>query len=409
MKNAVKIAIIGCGTAGLAAASFLQRSGHHIELFEKFDTPKPVGAGLLLQPTGLACLAALGLDQAAIQAGSIINSLYGQTTTDRIIFDINYRDLNPGYFGVGISRSALFDLLFGAVKTANIPVRTSAEITDAPLINDKRTIVTKDRQEFGPFDLVIEATGRNSRLRPKHLVKFHRPYPYGAIWGLLQDPEQAFGSDRLQQRYRGANVMMGMLAIGKGLTDEVEKCTFFWSLPPGGYDIWLKAGMDKWKRDVSQIWPDLEPFLSQFQRSDALMFAQYSDIIMKQWHDERIAFIGDAGHNSSPQLGQGANLALADAFVLNRCLEDYSELQQALAAYSKARKSHIHFYQFASRALTPFFQSDSKVCAWLRDMTFPLLPHIPLVKKEMLKTLTGIKTGAFSHLDPKQWDSKYGL
>jgi 2-polyprenyl-6-methoxyphenol hydroxylase-like FAD-dependent oxidoreductase len=30
MKNAVKIAIIGCGTAGLAAASFLQRSGHHI-------------------------------------------------------------------------------------------------------------------------------------------------------------------------------------------------------------------------------------------------------------------------------------------------------------------------------------------------------------------------------------------
>jgi hypothetical protein len=34
---------------------------------------------------------------------------------------------------------------------------------------------------------------------------------------------------------------------------------------------------------------------------------------------------------------------------------------------------------------------------------------MPLVKKEMLKTLTGIKTGAFSHLDPKQWDSKYGL
>jgi 2-polyprenyl-6-methoxyphenol hydroxylase-like FAD-dependent oxidoreductase len=55
------IAIVGCGPSGMAAALFLSRAGHRITVFERFDAPRPVGAGLLLQPTGLAVLGRLGL------------------------------------------------------------------------------------------------------------------------------------------------------------------------------------------------------------------------------------------------------------------------------------------------------------------------------------------------------------
>ena len=47
------IAIVGYGTAGQAAALLLARDGHRVEVFERAPEPGPVGAGFLLQPTGL--------------------------------------------------------------------------------------------------------------------------------------------------------------------------------------------------------------------------------------------------------------------------------------------------------------------------------------------------------------------
>ena len=61
MASTLNIAIVGAGPAGLAAALFLSRDGHRIELLERFDRPKPIGSGLILQPTGLSVLDALGL------------------------------------------------------------------------------------------------------------------------------------------------------------------------------------------------------------------------------------------------------------------------------------------------------------------------------------------------------------
>ena len=49
----IDIAIAGCGLAGLATALLLHRDGHRVTLFERFDAPRPVGSGLMIQPTAL--------------------------------------------------------------------------------------------------------------------------------------------------------------------------------------------------------------------------------------------------------------------------------------------------------------------------------------------------------------------
>lgn len=41
----LSVAVAGCGVAGLAAALLLERDGHHVTLFERFDTPQPLGSG----------------------------------------------------------------------------------------------------------------------------------------------------------------------------------------------------------------------------------------------------------------------------------------------------------------------------------------------------------------------------
>ncbi len=409
MAHSLKIAIIGSGTAGLAVAAYLHQDGHFPEIFERFDEPKPLGAGLLLQPTGLACLARLGLDQKAIDHGALIHNIYGRASKNNVIFDISYRDLKPHYFGVGIHRGTLFTLLYDEVLRLNIPVHTGYEITDTHCKNDKRFITDKNGKTYGPFDLVIDASGMRSPLRKQGQIKLNKPYPYGAIWGVLDDPDQAFGKDYLQQRYDGAHIMVGMLAIGRSPDCETPKCTFFWSLPPGGYEEWLKNGLDQWKETVIGYWPELAPFMDQFKSTDDLTHAQYSDIIMKRWHEDRLVFIGDAAHNTSPQLGQGANLGLADALILSQVLSQYDDVNKALCAYSKTRKNHIYFYQIASRWLTPFFQSHHKFAGLIRDLSFGLLCKTPYVKTEMLRTLAGIKTGLFTHMNPGKWHKRYDL
>lgn len=399
MDNPLSIAIIGCGTAGLAAAAFLARDGHKVTLFEQFQKASPIGAGLLLQPTGLACLSSLGLRQKAIENGAVINHLYGRTVAGHEIFDVSYKDLKPDYFGVGIHRGTLFQMLYGLVQDLSIPIVTSCPITKTQMLKGKREMLSQNGQNYGPFDLVIDASGRNSPLRPTSLEVLNRKYPFGAIWGVLDDPEQAFGQDYLQQRYDAANTMAGMLAIGKAPKDTIDKCTFFWSLPPGGYQQWMQLDLSQWKAQVTRCWPELEPLLIQFEAHEQLIFAQYGDVAMRQWHQDRLVFIGDAGHNSSPQLGQGANLALCDALILSRQIRQYNDINLALAYYSAERKSHIRFYQLASRWLTPFFQSDSKFHSHIRDSSFPLMKKIPWLHKEMLKTLAGIKTGPFREID----------
>lgn len=52
----------------MAAARALARKGHVVTLLEAFQQPRPLGSGLLLQPSGLAALRQLGLAEQASPA-----------------------------------------------------------------------------------------------------------------------------------------------------------------------------------------------------------------------------------------------------------------------------------------------------------------------------------------------------
>lgn len=399
---AYKIAIAGAGLAGLAAACFLKRQGHDVTVFERFTQPEPVGAGLLLQPTGLAALAELGLDDAMIASGAKIERLHGETVTGKKVFDIDYGDLAKHYFGVGIHRATLFNALYGMAQNLGVAFATGCTVSSSTLRDGKRDINGE-----GSYDLVIDASGYRSALRKQGEVLIDKPYPYGALWGVCRDDGNFLGGKSLQQRYKSAHVMIGVLPIGKKPGSDANHVAFFWSLPRDRHMEWREKGMEAWKAEVLSLWPDVKPFLDQFRTQSDLAFASYGDVVMKQWHGDKIAFIGDAGHSTSPQLGQGANMGFVDALTLSRALGEKPTIDEALESYSKQRKDHVRFYQRASRWLTPFFQSSCKKTGLCRDLTFGPAGKVPVVRKEMLRALAGIKTGLFSTLDPGKWNSKY--
>lgn len=354
----------------------------------------------MLQPTGLAVLARLGLDKQAIQASSRIDGIQGHVArSGRTIFNVSYRHLAPHLFGLGIYRDTLFSLLHGEVLRQQVPIVTAVCIEDLRYEGGKPCI-TGGGNSYGPFDLVVNAQGARSSLRRKCAkVKKDKSYPYAAVWGVCKDYDGIF-KNALYQRYEKARHMIGVMPMGHLNGESYESVAFFWSLRAKDYTWWRERGLIAWQKEVTALWPEVEPLICQFQTVDELNFAAYGDVVLRRCYTNHVVCIGDAAHATSPQLGQGANMGLMDAMVLDQCLQASESVPAALKAYAGRRKSHLRFYQTASHWLTPFFQSDSNLRPWMRDASFGVMCKLPYLKTEMVRTLAGVKTGLFTCMNP---------
>jgi len=385
----MRIAIVGYGTGGQAAAIFLARDGHDVEIFERSDVLKPVGAGFLLQPTGLSVLTALGLREAALARGARIERLHGANAADRAIMDMRYADHAPESFGLGMTRGALFALLH--VACAGVPIHTGIRIANTS--DDGRGLVDDAGNEYGPFDLIVAADGANSALRAATKIARRDPaYPWGAMWCLLPADGWAHASE-LRQRYDGTRTMLGVLPVGTRPEHGGRWLTFYYSLPGARVDTFDGAALAAMHTDVGELWPALAERTRTIVDATQLNRARYRDVVLgKPWRD-RLVFIGDAAHGMSPQLGQGVNMALLDAQALADALRQHADVEQALAKYADARASHVAVYQTLSRWLTPLFQSDHAALGVVRDAAFGPFGRMPFARREMLKILTGTKQG----------------
>jgi salicylate hydroxylase len=361
------IAIVGCGIAGLASALLLHRDGHDVTLFERFATPRPLGSGLMLQTTGLAVLRAIGLDEAALTAGARINRLFGKDArSGRTVLDVRYAALGgDNCFGIGIHRAALFDLLYQAAIAAGLRITTGRTITDAPLQPDGRRHLTfAEAPAAGPYDLVVDTLGIGSPL----VTRKGRTLTYGALWASLDWPEgNSFAGDALEQRYVRASTMVGVLPIGVAPGAQAPQTAFFWSLRADQLAVWQQRGLAVWKDDVRLVWPATAPLLDQIDTPERLTFASYVHRTTRHAAEPGLLHIGDAWHATSPQLGQGANMALLDAYALAKTLRETDTIGRALPRAVALRRRHVTLYQAMSGLFTPVYQSDSRILPLLRD------------------------------------------
>lgn len=389
------IAIIGYGTAGQAAALLLARDGHRVEVFERAPELGPVGAGFLLQPTGLQVLWDLGLLPGVMAYGRRVNRLYGETPCGRAVMDMRYAGLDARLFGLGMQRGALFSLLADAWAEHG-EVHRGHAIEDVS--DDTRRIRDQQGRWHGPFDLVIAADGSASKLRgATNAVKREAVYPWGALWRLVPQGDWAWG-DELRQRYVAARKMIGLLPVGTRPGDDTPRLSFFWSLPIADFDAWRTRGLPAWRDEVAQLWPEVDACLADTVDPDQLARASYRDVTLRQWHRDRLVVLGDAAHGMSPQLGQGVNMALMDALALRDALRGQDDVPAALGAYQRERQAHVGVYQFWSRWLTPIFQSDLDWVARARDIAFLPAGRLPGGRGHMLRVLSGTQHGFFGTL-----------
>lgn len=372
----MKIGIAGAGIGGLAAAALLAGDGHAVTVFDQFDAPRPVGSGLVIQPVGMDVLRACGAADEVTARGAPILQMFGdEADSGKTVLSVAYGKTKDRQ-GVGIHRAALFMALYDAAQRAGAQIIPSCAVTG----RDGQAIVIKGKLE-GPFDLIIDALGASSPLSPLKA----RALPYGAVWATVPWPEDApFPQDRLTQRYRKANRMLGILPVGT-MRDapDTRLAAIFYSLPVEGFDAHFKRPFADWRAEAAQLWPDFATYLPKALSHQDFTAARYTHGALRRPYSEGLVHIGDAAHRASPQLGQGANMALLDAHALQLALRGASGgREEALQIYAKARKYHVTLYQAFSAAFTPQYQSDSASLPLLRDhalaplsRTWPV-PHI---------------------------------
>lgn len=406
------IAIVGAGTAGLASALFLARQGFSVHLLERVPVLQAVGAGVLLQPSGMAVLRELGLLVECMGLGAPINRLYGTTAGNgRVILDTRYAHWQPDGFGMGIHRSVLLHALLTAARQAGVRIETAVNVSRFSQHASHVQVYRQDEQGVehpcGDYGALILADGVHSTLRAQMQVRQSiRPYPWGALWGIVPTPAGCDSRD-LRQWYRHCSHMFGIMPTGRSQQNrEQPLSSLFWSLPVAQFAAWREGGLAAWKNQVLQLaGAAAEPFVELIEHPGQLSQAAYADVRMQHWHDARVIAIGDCAHAMSPQLGQGVNMALIDAAALALALRSAPtgadvDWASVFTAYAHARRDHLRYYRQASRLLTPLFQSHSRTLAVLRDSALYLARHSRFGRQHAVSTLIGARTGwLFSRYD----------
>ncbi len=354
-----RIGIVGAGTAGLATAIAFARSGHSVDVFEKHPSLATLGAGVLIQPQGVFALTDLGVGPAFESASVPIKRLTGVNHRGWRLVDIPYTDLHAR----AVSRSALGGVLMRECDAVGARMRFASNVDRIDVENGKGVVMANDERHI--FDIVVIANGASSCLPAACGLAIHsNPYAWGALWSLI-DLDAWENDSVLEQRFCTTRKMYGIMP-----TERIAgklRISFFWSLQRTQYEKWCETPIDRWKRELLDLWPESAPVVEEIRSHAQFSFATYYHARPKRLAEPPICIVGDAAHAMSPQLGLGTTLAVQDALALATKVNEFGPVD-GLTRYSASRLFAVRAYQALSKALTPCFQADSNGL-W-RDLVF---------------------------------------
>jgi len=134
--------------------------------------------------------------------------------------------------------------------------------------------------------------------------------------------------------------------------------------------------------------------------------ARYIHRTLAHPRTQNIVHIGDSYRATSPQLGQGANMALLDAAALAHGFKTRSHLDSQIEEYARLRRLHTLLYQATSKLFTPVYQSDSTALPFLRDHIVSRILKIPPVPKILGALVAGTLGRPLKEMSLKPFQSE---
>lgn len=345
----IRILVVGAGIAGLSLARALRLRSIDADLVERSIDWPIAGAGVYIPGNGTRALDALGLGAAARARATVVERRRLLDDHGHLLIDYDeagfWRGVAPP---IALHRRDLHDILLeGAAGT---PIRLGTTVTSVVDDDGSVRVAFSDGRD-GAYDLVVGADGIHSELRT---MVFGGPAPRlvgQAGWRFVIEGHPEI---------RGWNAWLGpdrgflLLGIGGGrLYGFVDVRSTTLEDPTGG--------------DPSRLSPLFADFvdpvpamLDEALRAAELWFAPVEEVSPPTWSKGRVVLIGDAAHASSPNMAEGASMAMEDALVLAETLAASGDVDTALASFRARRSKRVEHVQHTThrrdrlRYLHPF-------------------------------------------------------
>ncbi|WP_404652098.1 FAD-dependent urate hydroxylase HpxO [Raoultella terrigena] len=333
----MKALVMGAGIGGLSAAVALKAAGISCEVFEAVQEIKPVGAAISIWPNGVKCMNLLGMGD--------ITETYGGP--------LRYMAYQDHRHGKTLTRFSLAPLV---ERTGGRPCPVSRSELQGEMLNfwgrdavrfgKRATRVEEDDDGVTAWfsdgttargDMLIAADGSHSALRP-YVLGFtpERRYAGYVNWNGLVEIDEAIAPADQWTTFVGEGKRVSLMPVANG------RFYFFFDVP-------LPAGLAE---DRSTLRADLSRYFSGWAAPVQELIARLDPATTNriEIHDiepfdrlvrGRVALLGDAGHSTTPDIGQGGCAALEDAVVLGETFRDGGDIAAALRQYEARRCERV--------------------------------------------------------------------
>lgn len=362
-----KIIIIGGGIGGLCTAIALQQNGFDVTVYEKVKKLGEVGAGLTLWSNAVRVLRALGVAEAVIGAGSVVNHSQIRAANGDLLYDARMGEMEK-QFGepvVAIHRAALHEILIAALKPDKL--KLGIGFTRFEQTAEKVTVYF-DNGDSDSAALLIGADGVHSAVRKQMFPAVNLRYSGYTAWrGVVEtENEAALG---LTSESWGRGARFGIV--------RVDKSRIYW-FATSNQQAGEKSTSEQRKAKLLRLFKDWhEPIHHLLDATPAEVILQ-NDIHdippFSSWTEGRVTLLGDAAHATTPNMGQGACMAIESAYVLSRSRKVEADLRSALRRYENERHDRTAWITNTSWTIGKGGQIENPLLCAVRNFVVKATP-----------------------------------
>lgn len=349
MQKSPRIAVIGAGLGGAAAAALLHKAGFNVKLYEQAPAFSRLGAGIHVGPNVMKVMRAMGIEDELNRTGAHPDFWYSRDwKSGEEIARIPLGDYALSHYGSSYLTVHRGD--FHALMIDSIPAGVLEYNRKLASVVDRGDVVhlTFTDGTVEEADIVIGADGINSKIRDTLLgaeppiysgyVGHRAVFPISAVKGFTHDLCTKWWSD---DRH-----MMVYFVTSK--QDEIYYVT---GVPEAEWDMsksWVPSSKDEMRAAFDGWHIGVQSLIDATQEVTKWPLLERNPLPL--WSRGRMVLLGDACHPMKPHMAQGAAMAIEDAAMLTRCFQEVgvTEYGAAFALYEANRAERAGKVQLVS-------------------------------------------------------------